>query len=616
MVPPEREVGVSLSADPRIGTELLGYRIERVLGRGGMGVVYKAYDSRLKRYLALKLVAPDLSGDESFRERFLRESELAASLEHPNVVPIHDAREVDGRLVIAMRLVEGTDLKALLQKEGPLEPKRAVAICAQVAAALDAAHARELVHRDVKPSNVLLDEQEHVYLADFGLTRRLTDQSAPAGEGLSLGTPAYASPEQVEGGEVDGRADLYSLGCVLFECLTADAPFLRNSELAVLWAHAQEEPPKASEHEPELPAEIDAVIATAMAKNPDDRFGSCSDLVEEARQALGLHQPVVIRERKALAITVAGVAMVAAAVLAGVLLSQGGGGPGRPSTKPTLAPKVDSLQRIDPRTNKLVATIGGAGSNPTAIAIGAGSVWVGSQDDRTVSRVDPKTNTVTGTVHTGGPDAIAIRDGSVLVANQDYSLTSIDPATLAVSSSPDSSGYFGLTVGEGALWALGFGGVNRINRGGTVVTTITALGLDPFAIAAGAGAVWVLDDVLRTVFRIDPATNRVVGRLRLGFDPGGIAIGAGSVWVTNAGAGSIVRIDPQSNRISRSIPVGRDPVNIAVGAGSVWVANYKDGTVSRIDPRSDAVPTTIPVGRYPADIATGAGGAWVAVRAA
>src|SRR5947199_2394477 len=165
--------------DPRIGTELLGYRVEELVGRGGMGVVYRAYDARLKRNVALKLVAPELSAEERFRERFLAETELAASLEHPNVVPIYDAGEVDGQLYLAMRYVEGSDLKTLLKQEGPLEPARALAICGQLAGALDAAHERGLVHRDVKPSNVLLDSREHVYLADFGLTRRLADQGVP-----------------------------------------------------------------------------------------------------------------------------------------------------------------------------------------------------------------------------------------------------------------------------------------------------------------------------------------------------------------------------------------------------------------------------------------------------
>ncbi len=603
---------MSLSVDPTIGSELFGYRLDALLGRGGMGVVYQAYDPRLKRYVALKLIAPELYDDQGFRERFLAESELAASLDHPNVVPIYDAFQAEGRLAIAMRYVEGTDLKQLLQTEPLLDPARTVTICAQVAAALDAAHARRLVHRDVKPSNVLLDESEHVYLADFGLSRRLTDLEGRGDEGLSVGTPAYVSPEQIEGTAVDGRADQYALGCLFYECLTGQAPFSRASELAVLWAHVQEPPPAASEHNPHLPVEIDPVLVKAMAKNPDDRYTSCSELVVAVRDALGLHQPVAIRDRKALILTAVGVAIAAAAVLAGVLLSLGGG-PGKPSTKPTITPKVDSLQRIDPKTNKLVATIGRVGSNPNAIAVGAGSVWIGSRDDGTVSRVDPKTNEVQAAVNTGAPDAIVVRDGSVLVANQFGSLSSVNPANMSVSTS-SQPGYGAFALSGGALWALGLA-LDRINHGGQVVKTINDLGLDPIALAAGQGAVWVVDDVSRTVFRVDPATNRVVRRLRLGFDPGGIAAGYGSVWVTDAGGGSVARIDPGSNRIGRSIRVGRDPLAVVAGEGSVWVGNYKDGTVSRIDPRSGSV-VTIPVGHYPSTLATGAGGVWVAARAA
>jgi len=584
-----------------------------------MGVVYRAYDPRLKRNVALKLIAPELSGDARFRERFLAETELAASLEHPNVVPIYDAGEIDGRLYIAMRYVEGVELKRLLQDEGALEPARALAICGQVAAALDAAHERGLVHRDVKPSNVLLDEAEHTYLADFGLSRRLADDRDRAeGEGVSVGTPAYVSPEQIEGAAVNGRADLYALGCLLYECLTGQAPFQRDSELAVLWAHIQEPPPAASEHNPDLPEEIDPVLAGAMAKNPDDRYASCGGLVVAAREALGLHPPAATRNRKAVVITAVGVALVAAAVIAGVLLSQRGG-PGRPSTKPTLTPKVDSLQRIDPKTNKLIATIGGVGSNPNAITVGAGSVWVASLDDSTVSRIDPKTNAIR-TVDTGWPEAIAIRDGSVLVLTLFGPFTSIDPATMSVTTStqPGFPGYGSFTLGDGALWGLGELGVrlDRINHGGDVVKTITDLGIDPFALAAGQGAVWVLDDVLRRVLRVDPATNGVAARLQLRFDPGGIAVGGGSVWVTNPSGNSVVLIDPRSNRIVGTTRVGRDPVGIAAGGGSVWVANYEDGTVSRIDSHTGSVVKTIGVGRYPATLATGLGEIWVAVRAA
>ena len=254
-------------SDLSVGSELLGYRTEAVLGRGGMSVVYLAEDLRLKRKVALKLLAPTLAEDEAFRERFLVESELAASLDHPNIVPIYAAGDANEQLFIAMRYVEGDDLKRLL-RDGPLSAERTIEVCAQVAAALDFAHERGLVHRDVKPSNVLLDARGHVYLADFGLTRRLAEPRAVE-PGL-FGTIDYVAPEQIRGDEVDGRADVYSLGCLLCECLAGEPPFRRVTEAAALFAHLEEEPP--------APPGLEHVIPKALAKEPHHRYSRCAEL--------------------------------------------------------------------------------------------------------------------------------------------------------------------------------------------------------------------------------------------------------------------------------------------------------------------------------------------------
>jgi tetratricopeptide (TPR) repeat protein/predicted Ser/Thr protein kinase len=282
---------VSHSADFRIGSELAGYRVEALLGRGGMGVVYRALDLALDRPVALKILSPELAEDVRFRERFLTESRLAASLDHPNIVPVYDAGEVGGELYIAMRYVEGSDLKRLLAG-GPLAKERAVALVSQVARALDAAHERGLVHRDVKPSNVLIDEREHVYLADFGLSRRLGEAGAALGVAQSLGTVDYVSPEQIRGEQADGRADLYSLGCLLYECLAGKPPFVRSSDAATLFAHLEEEPPG-------LP-QLDKVMSTALAKEPDDRYQSGHELVEAARWPVFAEErgPFVGRDRE------------------------------------------------------------------------------------------------------------------------------------------------------------------------------------------------------------------------------------------------------------------------------------------------------------------------------
>jgi Protein kinase domain/SIR2-like domain len=281
-------VVVARTADPRIGTELAGYRIEGLLGRGGIGVVYLAAEPQLDRRVALKLLPPELAHDSRFRERFLAESRRAAAIEHPCIVPVHQAGEAAGVLYIAMRYVRGTDLRALLARVGRLPPDRALGLLSGVAAALDAAHARGLVHRDVKPSNILISEgSEHAYLTDFGLAKDV----AAAGlteSGEFLGTVDYVSPEQIEGREVDGRADVYALGAVLFECLAGDPPFRRDSPVGTIWAHTNEAPPSLSERRPELPGELDAVVAQALAKASTDRYGACTELIAAARAALGL----------------------------------------------------------------------------------------------------------------------------------------------------------------------------------------------------------------------------------------------------------------------------------------------------------------------------------------
>ena len=280
--PNSEDPHVQVSDDPQVGSELAGYRIESLLGRGGMSVVYLAEDLRLKRKVALKLLAANLAGDESFRDRFLRESELAASIDHPNIVPIYEAGKTGDLLFIAMRYVEGSDLKERLGR-GRMDPGDAAGILAQVASALDAAHARGLVHRDVKPSNVLLDTgarpdgSDHVYLADFGLTKRVSEKSGIGENGQLMGTIDYVAPEQIAGDDIDGRADVYSLGCVFYECLVGQPPFRGDSDIAAVFAHLEAEPPVPSARRPELPAAFDAVIARALAKEPGRRYPNCRE---------------------------------------------------------------------------------------------------------------------------------------------------------------------------------------------------------------------------------------------------------------------------------------------------------------------------------------------------
>src|SRR5947208_4636816 len=261
-----------MNGDPRVGTEVAGYRIESLIGRGGMGVVYLAEHLRLKRKAALKVLAPELAGDERFRSRFLVEAELAASLDHPNIVTVFDAGEADGLLYIAMRLVEGTDLKTLIEREGPLALDRTASIIAQVASALDAAHTKGLIHRDVKPANVLIGGTDHAYLTDFGLTKRPDQTTGLTKTGQFMGSVDYAAPEQFEGKPLDARTDVYSLACVTYECLTGEVPFRRHQEAAVTYAHLRDAPPNPTARPADLPHAVDAVLVRGMGKKPDDRF--------------------------------------------------------------------------------------------------------------------------------------------------------------------------------------------------------------------------------------------------------------------------------------------------------------------------------------------------------
>lgn len=274
-----------------VGRKVADYLVEREIGRGGMAVVYRARDLRLDRTVALKLLAPELARNDTFRQRFSHESRVAASIDHPHIVPVFEAGETDGMLYIAMRYVAGQDLRVLLDRQGPLPFPTAGRIAAQVASALDAAHAHELVHRDVKPGNILIAEgtdsehPEHVYLTDFGLTKKSLSLTGFTTVGQFVGTLDYVAPEQISGRPTDGRCDVYSLACVVFETLAGAPPFRRDDDMALLWAHQYDPAPPLTEQRPDLPAAVDAVLGRALAKDPEDRFASCTGFVAALRAA-------------------------------------------------------------------------------------------------------------------------------------------------------------------------------------------------------------------------------------------------------------------------------------------------------------------------------------------
>ena len=552
-----------------------------------MGVVYLATDLRLKRRIALKILAPELSQDQAFRDRFVRESEVAASLEDPNVVPIYEAGEADRQLFIAMRYVEGADLGTLIREFGPIDPIRTASIVSQVASALDAAHDRGLVHRDVKPANILISQRdrsrgEHVYLTDFGLIRRMAQATSLTRTGQFMGTIDYVAPEQIRGEPVDARADVYSMGCVLYECLIGEPPFANDIEVAVLYAHLEQPPPAVTARRPELPPAIDHVVARAMAKQPQDRYESAGALAEEARGALLEGAPAgrasrARRDRRGsrrrLLVTGAIVAVVA---VVGATLPFVLRGSGRPPAPSAVSVGSDSIAVLDAATGRVVGDVR-TGSRPSAVAAGAGAVWVANATNGTVSRIDPASQKVVGTIPIAGtPVALAVGFGAVWVVN-----------------------------GEGRT-------VFQINPAANKVVQTITVGNGPDAIAAGAGGVWVANGLDDTVSRIDPQHGVAVPDIPVGSHPAAVVVEGQSVWVANSSDGTVMQIDPRRNAVTLPVHVGNGPAGLAAGSGSIWVANSLDGTASRIDAGSGSVTATVPVGDGPSSLAVAGGSTWVA----
>ena len=609
------------------GTTFAGYRVETLVGRGGMGVVYRATDLSLERPVALKLVAPELAEDGRFRERFLREPRLAASLDHPHVIPIYEAGEHDGQLYLAMRFVEGSDLRTLLEREGKLSPERTLAVLAQIADALDAAHRRALVHRDVKPANVLLDEDGHAYLTDFGITKQVGGDSTDTGR--VVGTLDYLAPEQIRGDPVDGRADVYALGCLLYQCLAGSPPFRRDTEAETLWAHMQEEPPSLRDHRG-----LDPVLQKALAKDQEDRYGSCAELIDAAADALGLARapraarraivpPAVRRHGRAI---LAGGLLLLAATIALAIVALTGGEDG------TVGPIGNGVAAIDPADGS-VTSFTESEAPPGNVAVGEGGVWVLDNEAQTVSRIDPDTKEVTETFDTPGlPSELAVGEGALWVGiaggrggtNATVRVARMDPDNGRVTRTTKLRGDEGvypvagtprLAVGEGAVWAANpDGSVSRIDpKSGRLVATIETKQL-AWTIAAGDGGVWFLGlDGPTGVTEVDTRRNRVGRTIPVGASNlMGVAVGGGSVWAAADQEGVLWRLIPEQSPVTRTIDVGRGVTLVTFGEGAVWTGNYIDGTIARVDPRTSKVAAKASVGA-PQALAAGAGSAWVSV---
>jgi hypothetical protein len=605
------------------GTSIAGFLLESLIGRGGMGEVYLSHDAGLQRAVAVKVVVPEDNGDDRFASRAIAESLRAASIEHPNVIPIYEAGRDGDRVFIAMRYIAGGDLRARLRGEGPLAPSQSLALLAQIASALDAAHARGLVHRDVKPSNILIDDQghrDHAYLADFGLTVGPDDGVPRVGPARSLGTVDYVAPEVIRGDAVTGRADQYSLACVLFECLTGTSPFRADSELAVLFSHLETPQPRASDRRIDLPPQLDEVLARGLAKDPGERYESCEALVADARMALA---PARIHgaRRRAIAALAGGVALLIAVAL--ILLTRGGAS----------EPPVGYLKRVDLATGAVSATYR-VSQHPGRVAADGRTIWTVDLRGGSLWRLDSARGDLVQLPSVGNPRDVALLGGDAYVADDSFATASGNVTRYDAETGQRKGGVAllacSIAAGDGVVWAAGCPDIDRLGTGAATVRVIAhtpiplplrrSAGHDRTLLqdmAVGEGALWVLGDATDPrVWKVDRRSGRILATTHLPFAPRSIAVGAGGVWVTGGIADAVARLDPQSGHMLAAIHVGRGASGIAVGAGSVWVAEAFEGAVAEIDASTSRVVRTIRVGGLPRELAYADHSLWVTGNAA
>jgi serine/threonine protein kinase len=632
------------------GSTFAGCRLEAVAGRGGMGVVFRATQLALQRPVALKAIAPELAADKDYRERFQRESHLAASIDHPNVIPVYEAGELDGTLYLMMRWVDGTDLRTLLTTSGSVSPGRAISLLRPVASALAAAHRRGLVHRDIKPANVMIarsdeENEDHIYLTDFGIARR-TDGESLTRTGMFVGTVDYMAPERIEGGKGEAPSDIYSLGCVLFEALTGHVPFDKPTDVSKIFAHINDPIPSARDEVDGVPEQLDAIITKAMAKHPEDRFGSAGELAAALGQALQELEtaervaatpkprpdetdlPTVMTEDAATAKEPAATRIEPAAtrIDPGAAAKEPAAtriDPAAPAKEP-VATRVDpAATRIEPiaPANEPAGTVtepkvaspppesrveGRSRSAPSSrrspflwlaplVLLSLAGVLIATfSDDRT----PPGKTGATSTPTTGSAATQIKLQGGGLTAGR----------TISVSSLPSS-----VSVGRRNVWISlpDRGELVRFNVKSGTRRIFPARGR-PTALAAGSRALWVAQAASRSLAEFDGDSGAQVTAAKLPGSPVAIALDQddSSAWVADS-SGAISHVAIGGAVIGT--PAHSDPsaTSIAWGEGWLWAANGAADGLVRLSLDTSGSSAAYPAGQRPVAVTVDQG-VWIA----
>ncbi|MEB3061803.1 serine/threonine-protein kinase PknD [[Mycobacterium] zoologicum] len=618
----------------RVGSQFGPYRLLRLLGRGGMGEVYEAEDTRKHRSVALKLITPVLSGNPAFRIRMQREADAAGRLTEPHVVPIHDYGEIDGQMFVEMRLIDGDDLGMELQRFGPLAPARAVAVVEQVAAALDAAHAGGITHRDIKPANILLTRGDFAYLVDFGIARAAADPGLTQ-TGMALGTYNYMAPERFRGGEVDYRADIYSLACVLSECLSGQPPYRAETIERLVASHLMEPAPRPSQLRPgHVPHALDQVIARGMAKNPRDRYSSAGELARAAHDALTTaeqHQAAMIVEQGGVA------TRMASAV--GAATNGGGSSPangyrqelvgyeqrayepnaydqphGQTQVRPAITGWRDHPpQQSSPAVPEFAAETKNRGDRrwlvPAAAAaallvvVGAGGYVITHRSDTSPGASASAPASVNGqsVLPLDGlsfrlsPGGLALDgSGNIYVTNQSMygRVVKLEPGSHTPVMLPFTGLYEpqGVAVDRtGAVYVTDFN--NRVvkldpDSHAQSELPFTGLNYPEGLVVDNAGSVYVADRGNNRVVKLPAgADSQVVLPFAGLHNPDDVAVdSAGNVYVTDTDNDRVVRLAAGSNTQSVLPFTGLDaPWGVTVdGAGNVYVTNHDSHTVLKL----------------------------------